>query len=154
MKYLIIIPIFSLLFLEGCYTVIMTPENRTSNSYEFYEFYPIDYYGNYSEYYDMPWWINSSLVTTNRVNIPIRTTSSEKLRNENGSRYVNDNHRDPIIISTPTRNTGSDLSENDNSSYGANNNHQTRSNTSSGQNSNNNSTRNENGNRNSGNSRR
>lgn len=51
--------------LTGCYTVIWDPSQpqlpESNNNQEAEGFYPDPYYGDYSYYYDSPWWFDISL---------------------------------------------------------------------------------------------
>lgn len=153
MKQLLIITAFSTLILQGCYTVIMTPEDKKIIHYDLYSYYPIEYYGDYGNYYDMPWWYSSPVVSVGNNQIIQRSSDTKTVRNENGDR-TNTESRDGIISSPPpTRDIGSSTSGSGTSKSNGNSNIEVRSNNSSG-NSNSGSIRNENGNRNSGNSRR
>ncbi|MEJ5263605.1 MAG: hypothetical protein WHT45_13045 [Ignavibacterium sp.] len=153
MKQLLIITAFSTLILQGCYTVIMTPEDKKITHYDLYGYYPIEYYGDYGNYYDMPWWYSSPVVSVGNNQIIQRSSDTKTVRNENGDR-TNTESRDGIISTPPpTRDIGSSTSGSGTSKSNGNSNNEVRSNNSSG-NSNSGSIRNENGNRNSGNSRR
>uniref|UniRef100_A0A832CYJ7 Lipoprotein n=1 Tax=Ignavibacterium album TaxID=591197 RepID=A0A832CYJ7_9BACT len=156
MKKLIILAAFSTLALQGCYTVILTPEDKYVRSGEYYGYYPIEYYGDYGNYYDLPWWHSTPVVTVCSTQPIKRNEDTQSLRNNSGNRNETEK-RDWIISTPPPSRDNSSGSSTENSSTSSGNNTQVRSGSNSGSNSNNSnsgSVRNENGNRNSGNSRR
>lgn len=154
MKKLILISAILFLSLQGCYTIIMTPEDKTPVYDNYYVFYPTDYYGSYGSYYEIPWWITNPIVTISDVKTISRNSDTQSLRNNDGYRFESGS-RDGIITTPPPSrdNSSSTTNQKTNNSSG----NEVRSNTGSGNtsgNSNSGSIRNENGNRNSGNSRR
>jgi hypothetical protein len=160
MKNIIILAASLILTLQGCYTVVLTPEDNYVTNGEYYGYYPIEYYGDYGNYYDLPWWYTSPVITVGSTQQINRNENTQSLRNSSGTR--NETERRDWILSTPppTRDNSSGSST-DNSSTTSGNNNQVRNESNSGSNSGNNSgssnsgsVRNENGNRNSGNSRR
>lgn len=153
MRQLLIITTFSTLILQGCYTVIMTPEDTNKSHYDFYGYYPIEYYGDYENYYDTPWWYSSTIVSVGNNQIIQRSSDTKTVRNENGDRTNNESRDGIISTPPPTRDNNSTTSGNQNTNLNTSSKNETRSNNNSG-NSNSGSLRNENGNRNSGNSRR
>lgn len=153
MKQLLILTAFSILILQGCYTVIMTPEDTNKSHFDLYGYYPIEYFGDYGNYYDMPWWYTSPVVSVGNNQIIQRSSDTKTVRNENGDRTNNESRDGIISTPPPTRDNSISTSGNRTSEGNSNSNNEIRSNGNSG-NSNSGSLRNENGNRNSGNSRR
>ncbi len=154
MKKLILMSAILFLSLQGCYTIIMTPEDKTPVYDNYYGFYPTDYYGSYGSYYEIPWWIINPIVTISDVKTTSRNSDTQSLRNNEGYRS-DSGSRDGITTTPPPSrdNSSSTTTQKTNNSSG----NEVRSNTGSGNssgNSNSGSIRNENGNRNSGNSRR
>lgn len=153
MRQLLIITAFSTLILQGCYTVIMTPEDTNKSHYDFDGYYPIEHYGDYENYYDTPWWYSSTIVSVGNNKIIQRSSDTKTIRNENGDRTNNESRDGIISTPPPTRDNNSTTSGNQNTNLNTSSKNESRSNNNSG-NSNSGSLRNENGNRNSGNSRR
>ena len=156
MRKLILIAAFLTLTLQGCYTVVLTPEDNYVSNGEYYGYYPIEYYGDYGNYYDLPWWYISPVVTVSSTQPVKRNENTQSIRNNSG--YRNETERRDWIISTPPPSRdNSSGSSTKNSSTNSGSNNQVRSGSNSGNsfnNSNSGSVRNENGNRNSENSRR
>lgn len=156
--------------LTGCYTVIWKPNEQMPASYQKNEFYNSDYYGEYYDYYDTPWWIlNPINIYAPSQSLNNETTKRDKtlnnVRNQSGDRNVIERERvnsgrneytppAPVSVSGGN-NQGSNNSNSQNNNSGSSSTvtneeqNRTRSN-----NNDSNSVRNENGNRNSGNSRR
>lgn len=156
MRKLILIAVFLTLTLQGCYTVVLTPEDNYVSNGEYYGYYPIEYYGDYGNYYDLPWWYISPVVTVSSTQQVKRNENTQSLRNNSGDRNETES-RDWIISTPPPSRDNSSGSSTENSSTNSGSNNQVRSGSNSGSSSNNSnsgSVRNENGNRNSGNSRR
>jgi len=156
MKKLIILAASLTLTLHGCYTVVLTPEDNYVGNGEYYGYYPIEYYGDYGNYYDLPWWYTTPVVTVGSTQPIKRNEDTQSLRNSSGNRNETE-RRDWIISTPPPSRDNSSGSSTDNSSTTSGDNNQVRSGSNSGSNSSNSnsgSVRNENGNRNSGNSRR
>lgn len=154
MKKVFLTSIILVLSLQGCYTIIMTPEDKTPVYDNDCGFYLLDYFGSYGSYYEIPWWITNPVVTISNVTTKNRNSDTHSLRNNGGYR-TESNNRDGIITTPPPSrdNSSSTTDQKTTSSSGT----EVRSNTSTGNNSGNSnsgSMRNENGNRNSGNSRR
>ncbi len=149
MKKLIPTAIILLFSLQGCYTIILTPEDKTPVYNSFDGFYLTDYYGSYGSYYEIPWWITNPITISN---VTSRISATQTIRNNVGNRGES-NTRDGIIhTSPPSRdNNPGTITQNQKNSSG---NEVRSNNTNSSGNSNSGSIRNENGNRNSGNSRR
>lgn len=143
-----------LFLLQGCYTVILTPEDRTPVYDNYYGFYLSEYFGSYGSYYEVPWWITTPIVTISNGSTKNRSTDTQSIRNNDGFRYESGS-RDGIITTTPPSRDNSSSTTTQKSGTSSGN--EVRNNTNSGNssgNSNSGSIRNENGNRNSGNSRR
>lgn len=156
MKKLIILAAFSTLTLQGCYTVVLTPEDNYVSNREYYGYYPIEYYGDYGNYYDLPWWYTTHVVTVGSTQPIKRNKDTQTLRNNGVNRNETD-RRDWIISTPPPSRDNNSGSSTDSSLPISGNINQVRSENISGSNSNSSnsgSVRNENGNRNSGNSRR
>ena len=89
---------------QGCYTVIWTPDvafptkDQSENSDSYYEEI---YYGDYSPYYEMPWWYSvpppPSFVPPRRD----RDDQATKLRNGNSPEREPNSPRPPILIGNP-----------------------------------------------------
>lgn len=156
MKKFLLLAAFTILFLQGCYTVVLTPEDNYISNYEYYGYYPIEYYGDYGNYYDLPWWYISPVNTVSSTQPVKRNENTQSIRNNSGNRNETE-RRDWIISTPPPSRDNSSGSSTEKSSTNSGSNNQVRSRSNSGSNSNNSnsgSVRNENGNRNSGNSRR
>lgn len=145
-----------IIFINGCYTVIWTPEERMPSESDYSnenildvneEYYPIVLYGGYNYYYTQPWWYSLSY----NFNIPINDaennlSDSESVRNSVNGRNI-DSGRDPILETTPPSRS-SNSGNNTNSNTGTTT--QTDNSNARSQNSgNDNSIRNDNGSRNS-----
>jgi len=140
-----------LIFLfQGCYTIIMTPEDKTPIYDNYYGFYLTEYYGAYGSFYEIPWWFTNPILTISDGGTKNRTSDSQSIRNNEGLRYESGS-RDGIITAPPPSRDNSSSTTTQKSGNSSGN--EVRNNTNSG-NSNSGSGRNENGNRNSGNSRR
>jgi hypothetical protein len=149
------IPLLAVTF-AGCYTVIWNPSDNTfpgkDNSIEQNEFYPEAYYGNYSYFYESPWWYDITVPGYTISNIP---DNGNTLIRDLGGR--GDRTRDILDIITvdPSGRNANDQSNNlmrSSSKPGTNTNTNSRSEANrSSQNSNN--TRNDNGSRNTDNGR-
>lgn len=154
MKKIILASIILLVLAQGCYTVILTPEDKTPVYDNYYGFYLSDYYGEYEDYYEVPWWITNPIVTISNETKYIRNPDTQSLRNNDGQRNENTSRDGIITVSPPSIDNQSSKT---NEKSGSNSGNEVRSGNSSGSNSGNSnsgSIRNENGNRNSGNSRR
>ncbi|AFH49774.1 Hypothetical protein IALB_2069 [Ignavibacterium album JCM 16511] len=154
MKKLILVSVILFFNLQGCYTVIMTPEDKTPVYNDYYGFYLSEYYGSYGSYYEVPWWITNPIVTINSSTTKNRTTETHSIRNNDGFKHESGSRDGIITTPPPSRDNSSSTTTQKSGSSSVN---EVRSNTSSGNspgNSNSGSIRNENGNRNSGNSRR
>jgi hypothetical protein len=156
MKKLFIIVGLLIFVLNGCYTVILTPEDRNTNIQDYYGYYPVEYYGDYGTYYDIPWWFNAPIVTVNSTQPLKRITDTQTIRDNNGSRNNTDTRNWELSTPPVSRDNSSTISkEKSVSSSGSTN--EVRSNNNSSNNSSNSNSgtiRNGNGNRNTGNSRR
>lgn len=150
MKNLILTSFVILFMFQGCYTVIMTPEDKTPVYDNYYGFYLAEYYGAYGSFYEMPWWLNNPVITSSSGGTKIRTSETQSIRNNDGFRTESGSRDGIITISPPSKDNGS---SNTTQKSGNSSGNEVRNNTNSG-NSNSGSVRNENGNRNSGNSRR
>lgn len=154
MKKLFLISTILLLSLQGCYTIIMTPEDKPPVYENYYGFYLTEYYGSYGSYYEVPWWITNPIITISNGTTKTRNSDTQSLRNNDGLRYGSSSRDGIITTPPPSKDNSSSTTDQKTSSTSGN---EVRSNTGSGnssENSNSGSVRNENGNRNSGNSRR
>jgi len=74
----------SLLLLQGCYTVIWTPDmdfptKDTSEAND--SFYDGGYYGGYTPYYEVPWWYSYPAVSVKEdILTKVRNAQQQKLR--------------------------------------------------------------------------
>lgn len=150
MKKLILILATLFILLQGCYTIIMTPEDKASTYDNYYGFYLSEYYGAYGNFYEVPWWLTNPLITISNGGTNTRNSDNQSIRNNDGFRHESGS-RDGIITTPPPSKDNSSSTTNQKSGNSSGN--EVRSNTNSG-NSNSGSVRNENGNRNSGNNRR
>lgn len=92
MKTMAILILGSLFFLlQGCYTVLWTPNDDYEGYAEYYDeerdesreydYYDEEYYGRYHHFHASPWWAPL---------LPIPTTSSGKFRTDNNAEPVRD----------------------------------------------------------------
>jgi hypothetical protein len=178
------IKLFALVFgmsfyFTGCYTIVWDPREEfpdTENSYdEGSSFYETEYYGNYVDYYESPWWISvpvyitypgetDNSTTKNRNNG--RSSDTENIRNSNGrgntdrnSGTTNDNTTTTTTTTTNSGNSGNSGVINTppptrDSNSGSTTNTSSSSSTSNTRNSGSNDTRNSSGSRNSGSGRK
>lgn len=107
MKNLIIksLLMFSIMFgLQGCYTVLWTPDTKITEQYETTSYY----YGYAPDFYDVPWWIDVPII----VQFPTYINSDRSNQGQNdrvgnrGDFRDNDGGRNPggrspEIINTP-----------------------------------------------------
>lgn len=157
--------IFFILFgLQGCYTILWTPEKKITENYISSNYY----YGYISDFYDVPWWISvpiivdypyyqtsGNAITKERANP--NNSGQRDLRNNDGGRNSGD--RNPEIINTPppTVNTGGNsgsTTTSGNSSGSSGSTFRTESSSSSSSNTRSSDTRNDSGTRNSGSGRK
>ncbi|NWF88548.1 MAG: hypothetical protein HXY50_03705 [Ignavibacteriaceae bacterium] len=157
-----IIKIFTLLIvfaINGCYTIIWTPDEEFPTESTTNDYYSETYYGDYYSFYDYPWWLSYVPPSTPAGSEYIRDKngSTSSVRNE-GQGRSNTDRTNTHNINSPTRdvsntsssgNTSNSSTSSDNSSSvnSSNNNSNTRS-------SDNNSVRNNDGNRNTNSGRR
>lgn len=164
MKHLLkILSIGLILFgLQGCYTILWTPEEKITDQYE-----TTSYYNGYAaDYYDIPWWINVPVivgypgytnsgkesVTKDRTNT--LDSQSRNIRNNDGGRSPEIINTPPPTQSTPGSNPPSTGSGSGNNDSGSTVKSESSGSTSSGSGSRSNDTRNNSGNRNSGSGRK
>lgn len=154
--------IFLMLFgLQGCYTILWTPDKKISSEYE-----SSSYYSGYaSDFYDVPWWINVPVIVAypyapggDKPGTKFRNDKSDndsrELRDNNGERNPHVYRTPPPTINTPGSTTPPSGSEKSNNS-GSTVRTESSGSSSSGSNTNRSSdTRNNSGSRNSGNGRR
>lgn len=154
MKKIILASIILVVLTQGCYTVILTPEDKTPVYHNYYGFYLSEYYGEYENYYEVPWWITNPIATISNETTLKRSSDTQLLRNSDGHRNESTTRNEIITVSPPSIDKQSSTTNEKSESSSGN---EVRSSNSSGNNSGNSnsgSIRNENGNRNSGNSRR
>ncbi len=93
-----------LLGLQGCYTILWTPDTKISEQYQTTSYY----YGYATEFYDVPWWINVPIIVQFPTYINSDKSTQEQndresnrgeLRNNDGGR--NTGGRNPEILNTP-----------------------------------------------------
>lgn len=150
--------------LQGCYTILWTPEKTITEDYE-YE--TVSYYSGYApEFYDTPWWIYSPVIGY----YPHHTSDGNKINDERNKDRdlgtIRDNDggrnpggRNPEIIPTPPPTTSTPGSTGSGSTSGSTNSGSTvrtesSGNSSSGSGNRSSDTRNNSGNRNSGSGRK
>lgn len=166
MKNLIVktILIFFILFgLQGCYTILWTPEKIITENFS-----SAYYYGYVSNFYDIPWWINVPIIVdypsypvSGSTNTKERTTSDNKdrgiLRNNNGDRNSDGRNSEVINTPPPTINTGGNsgsTTTSGSSSSSSGSGYRTESSSSSSTNTRSSDTRSDSGTRNSGSGRK
>lgn len=94
----------AIFFMQGCYTVIWTPDIPMPEYYETDDYYYGDNY--YVTYYGYPWWIDVAPAYNTTVVSPERTQHDRNpVRNSNGER--NPGNSDRPIIQTGTVTVGS-----------------------------------------------
>jgi hypothetical protein len=106
--YKTIIVSFILLGLQGCYTILWTPDTKITEEYETTSYY----YGYASDFYDIPWWVNVPIIVGypsyyppdgNQAITKDRNNSlendSRNIRNNDGGRTTDGGN--PEIINTP-----------------------------------------------------
>ena len=130
--------ISGLLLLPGCYTTVWSPEQDIPETVDNSDsFYPQDYYGDYNNYYNTPWWVSIDNPGV-QVGMPVGSSSSASdssetqtfIRNLDGGRSSS-GFRDAILdLVAPARviSSGSGASRNTSSN---NNNSSTTNNTNS-----------------------
>ena len=153
--------IFSL-SLTGCYTVMWSPDQSSQAQQDDPSdgYYDNTYYGDYYNYYDVPWWRSIPAVTSTGTGNAIRDKQSESLRNSDGLDRSTPPRLQVPSSSIPTRNSNPSGSSSENStkveSSNSNNSQSSdnRNTSSAGNNSNSrnfdNNSRNNNGDRNDG----
>lgn len=153
MKKILILVISAItILLQGCYTIVWSPDVEFPT-----EYYPNEYYeGYYGDYYDTPWWIiHTSFVTEIQdVIYEIRNDDTQSIRNGNGGRGYEDGRPDFQETPSVSINTGGNNTSSGSENSGRTNNTYSNTNSNSGSSSNNNSIRNESGTRNSSSGRR
>ncbi|MCS7054322.1 MAG: hypothetical protein NZM09_11405 [Ignavibacterium sp.] len=150
------------IFLTGCYTVVWLPDKEMPTTYVQDEFYDSEYFGDYYEYYIIPWWISNPIniykPSQSFNKIKERERNSSNIRNEVGERIIFERGNsgtteyNPPITTKSGNNNNSNSQTNSGSRINSTSENSNRNNSNSGNNSN--SIRNENGNRNSENPRR
>lgn len=158
----IILTVLILFGLQGCYTILWTPEEKITDDYETTSYY----HGYASDYYDIPWWINVPVIvgypgysTNGKTSITKERTNtldnqSRNVRNNDGGRNQEIINTPPPTQSTPGSNPPSTGSSSGNNESGSTVRTESSGSTSSGSGSKSNDTRNSSGNRNSGSGRK
>jgi hypothetical protein len=159
---LIIGGVFFTFSLTGCYTVMWSPDQSSQAQQDDPNdaYYDNTYYGDYYNYYDVPWWRSIPAVTSSETGNTIRNKQSEDLRNSEGFDRSTPSRLQAPNSSIPTRSSNSSNSSTVNSSKvessnsGNSQSNDNRNSSNAGSNSNsrdsNNNTRNNNGDRNDG----
>lgn len=89
--------------LQGCYTILWTPDTKITEEYETTSYY----YGYAPDFYDIPWWVSVPVIVGYPSSYsPDGSQTISKDRNnslENDSRNIrnNDGGRNTEIINTP-----------------------------------------------------
>lgn len=154
----LLIILLAAFIINGCYTVIWTPDEEFPTESTTNEYYSETYYGDYYSFYDYPWWL-SFVPPSLPVGSDYKRTDNESTsstRNE-GQGRGNTDSRDKPGLNTPTRDASNNSSNNNsNSSSSSNNNSTVKSSndSSSSRSSDNNSIRNNDGSRNTNSGRR
>ncbi len=85
--------IISMIFLSGCYTAILSPDQSTAQTTvdNGDSFYPQDYYGDYNDFYSVPWWVSVDL-PPNQIGSSggyqrDSSNSQSLVRNQSGGRF-------------------------------------------------------------------
>ena len=144
--------------MNGCYTVIWTPDEEFPTESTTNEYYPETYYGDYYSFYDYPWWL-SFVPPSLPVGSDYERTGNEctsDIRNDGQGRGNTDSRVKPSI-NTPTRDASNNSSNNNSNSSSSSNNNSSVNSSNSNSNSrssDNNSVRNNNGSRNTDGGRR
>lgn len=112
---LFIFVFFVLISFSGCYTIVWDPltmdfpqKDNSINKTTYYD--DINYYGDYYEYYNIPWWYRITPPSTFRLATPVpnnENQSVEALR-QNGGRINRDEGGSTILL--PSRNSGGNSS--------------------------------------------
>ncbi len=124
--------IISLIFLSGCYTAILSPDQSTAQTTvdNGDSFYPQDYYGDYNDFYSVPWWVSVDL-PTNQVGSSggyqrDSSNSQSLIRNQSGGRFTSGVRDTVFNMVYPARgfvasnsSAGSSSSSSNNSSTGS-----------------------------------
>lgn len=158
------------LTLTGCYTIVWDPTEEisyTPGNNDESGFYENVHYGNFSDFYDTPWWISSPVFIGTYNGSGTKTKDRTNNRNDETNSFRNDggrgnNERNPgfnngnsgttINTPPPTRNVGSEnTSETQNPNSTRNSNSSSNNGT---RNSNSGNTKDNSSTRNSGNGRR
>lgn len=151
-----IVILFTALFIEGCYTVLWTPEDKMPSESDYEnvtEFNNSFGYGDpllfgYGYYYSYPWWYDLRYSPNNSTQIEKNSDDIESLRNSGNGRNT-EAERTPIVDTPPpSKPSNSNSGNNTNTNSGTTT--QTENSSNRSQNSgNDNSIRNDNGSRNS-----
>ena len=158
LKYYIFI-ISSAFLLNGCYTILWTPEEDFPSESTINNYYDETYYGDYYSFYDYPWWLSIAPPAAPIGSDYIRTKDGTitNIRNEGQGRNSNDS-REIIKTNPPSRDiSGSNSSSGSQNSGNSSSSGSTSVNSSSNNNSrssDNSSVRNNNGGRNSNSGRK
>ncbi|MDP1994172.1 MAG: hypothetical protein Q8K40_02895 [Ignavibacteria bacterium] len=102
--------VFLLFGLQGCYTVIWTPDidfPTKENSDDSESYYEEPYYGDYTPYYGLPWWYTVPPTTFTPL---VKERSKEVTKLRNGSEPGRGNPDRPIIIERMPHDGGSTTS--------------------------------------------
>ena len=131
---LISLCITSLIFLSGCYTSILSPNQSVAQTTvdNGDSFYPQDYYGDYNDFYSVPWWVSVDL-PPNQIGSSggyqrDSSNSQTLIRNQSGGRFTS-GLRDAVfnmvypargfVASNSSAGSSSSSSSNNNSSAGS-----------------------------------
>lgn len=164
----ILVITFILFGLEGCYTILWTPDKKMTDDYNSTSYY----YGYVTDFYDIPWWITVPIIvdypynpTSGNVSITkdrdnSRDGDTKDIRNNDGGR--NTGGRIPEILNTPpptistgdSNNTSTSSNSNSGSSGSVSRTESSSSSSSGSSNTRSSDTRNDSGSRNSGNERK
>jgi uncharacterized protein YceK len=156
----LLIVVLLIISLSGCYTVVWLPNEEMPKSYHRNDFYDYEYYGEYYDYYNTPWWILTPINIYNPsesiFNKEQRDKNETTVRNQIGERISIDrtgSGRNSNDVTTTVTGNSNSTSQTNGGSKSANSNDDL-SRTKSKSINDSGSIRNESGNRNSGNSRR
>jgi hypothetical protein len=88
----ILVLFLSIIGLQGCYTILWTPDKKITDPYD-----TISYYGGYApNFYDIPWWIDVPVIVHfPLISSPDRMDDNNDRNNERGTIRDNDGGRNP-----------------------------------------------------------
>jgi hypothetical protein len=107
----IVFIILSLFAVPGCYTVVWEPDmefpDEYNSEYSTDTYYGESDYGNYSYFYNYPWWFNLDIPTKERTVDRDKNPSINALRNDGNGRTTSGSRGTDILVTPPPSKDGS-----------------------------------------------